>query len=283
MPRQSQFSKETQKTIKKQMFDGAKNSDLTQQHSISGNMLSMIKRGEAWGNVPWPDGTTGPMAALQADKLKQDRSFTAKVGRNTGLEKHTEEWWKHIHGAMYDEILKFAQSQGFEGCADYHSDQRRQQHEEEERKRDEEIEKGRQARLAYEARRREAMLAQGLDPDAPYVPPVADHLRPIDPEKYNKVPWETVVQRHRDNPIVAAAIEDENNPARRFAIQMVLSSKEVPANSSNFPTAVEMLEKRIKEFLDGTAGENGNSVELEPRTDPDNPRLQDVARLAVVK
>lgn len=51
--------------VKQKIWDGEMQKDIAREHNISQTQVSRIKLGDSWNWIPWPDGTTGPLPALQ--------------------------------------------------------------------------------------------------------------------------------------------------------------------------------------------------------------------------
>lgn len=80
MPRTSKFSLDQQKQVKMELWNGVPGSDVAKAHGLSQQQVSYIKSGSNWADVPWPDGSTGPMP----EYLRQAQASAKKRTSNTG-------------------------------------------------------------------------------------------------------------------------------------------------------------------------------------------------------
>ncbi len=60
--------------IKKDLWDGATTQkEIGEKFDISQSMISLIYRGNEWGEAKWPDGSTGEMPLSQWEKNKKSK------------------------------------------------------------------------------------------------------------------------------------------------------------------------------------------------------------------
>lgn len=81
MARQPALDPETAYEMKSDMFNGMSYADIMQKFGISYQTCINIKGGKGYTHIPWPDGTTGPMASMQAKILTSARRAATSTNR----------------------------------------------------------------------------------------------------------------------------------------------------------------------------------------------------------
>lgn len=106
MARTSKLTEAQREEVKRQLWNGAKPSDVCKRFSLTPGSVTAIKSGKIWPKIPWPDGSIGSM---KPHSIQSDPKSAAPT---VDWDRDLREGLLHIPGA-YDKMLRTAQSHGF--------------------------------------------------------------------------------------------------------------------------------------------------------------------------
>lgn len=130
MARPSLLSEEERKGAKEAIWNGMRSGEICRIFSLTHSSISAIKAGRIWSEVPWPDGSTGPMP----DDRRQAQSVTERQSKAlhralgpiaVDMDRDFKADFAHMPG-VYEKMLRNAKELGFPSVYALH---RHNQHE----------------------------------------------------------------------------------------------------------------------------------------------------------
>jgi hypothetical protein len=233
MARQSVLDPVTAQKLKADMFNGMPHAEIQTKYGVTYQMSSNIKNGRAYPEVPWPDGSTGPMAHMRSAALRQERKYTTNVNNNRAhggghymAPEEDDMWSLHLKrkGIPLDtpsplnngNTLLYDLRYGWPHLIPAVQRMKERQHEEWERKQMEEVRKyaaesakeptKSPEQLAEE--RKELLRKQGRDQ--------------CDPEKQELMDWDYILSMSKG--VVAVEVAEAGDVAMKYAIQIVFKN-----------------------------------------------------------
>jgi hypothetical protein len=215
MSRARALTPEVAQQLKEEMFGGAPHEELMRKYPVGYQTLINIKGGKQYGDIPWPDGSMGPMAQMQSMKLREQKKFNTRVQNNAAHStgRHTEfsnpDWEKPLRIDIADEFMaKYPDFKGIPSektISEYFWKKRNEEKEELYKKKHEEyMRKGRikQAKLDKEREKYLRDVASGKIKEEPKLPPMAD------PDANEKRDWDEIMAIGDSIPVVNVANQD---------------------------------------------------------------------------